>query len=448
MVPSSIVAGLLAEEGVKYWLYADDGAPPGTAEITIPETSVWEEPGRYPIGWLIAKPGDSSNSLASHEYCWTDGETINWGTLVGNRVEVAAADTQARAYSDLSSGEARSRRVADTVAAGAAQEVKADIFVTERPYLYAAHWLSGQGVAFCKPAEALQLISLYLRSRGIFLVARTSGGRYTFDKGLFYWVGARAILPSGWRWFSACVLYDQVTNSDELTYLGGTAFQRVTRCLQVRDDLLRALHTTQDSNVEDDLLIAFDTILVFLMSALDACARVAHHVARLSSTDTYRAGWQNQRWLKKITTVAPAFSEVVGADSHGADILTILRLLRNTVHGVGLNALTVISRPGGLHDTLVGLPRAETELILGAVQREGGSVKWGLRETIPGVLYADPATLMERLLSEVLRLLDALMPATPVELLGVELSDGRRSKSGRDPFDERKQQSVRWQLGL
>jgi hypothetical protein len=197
-----LLAGLLAEEGVKYWLYADDGAPPGTAEITIPETSVWEEPGRYPIGWLIAKPGDSSNSLASHEYCWTDGETINWGTLVGNRVEVAAADTQARAYSDLSSGEARSRRVADTVAAGAAQEVKADIFVTERPYLYAAHWLSGQGVAFCKPAEALQLISLYLRSRGIFLVARTSGGRYTFDKGLFYWVGARAILPSGWRWFS------------------------------------------------------------------------------------------------------------------------------------------------------------------------------------------------------------------------------------------------------
>jgi hypothetical protein len=38
-----LLAGLLSEEGVKYWRYADDGAPLGTAEITIPETSIWEE---------------------------------------------------------------------------------------------------------------------------------------------------------------------------------------------------------------------------------------------------------------------------------------------------------------------------------------------------------------------------------------------------------------------
>ena len=444
-----MLAGLLSEEGVKFWRFADDGAPRGTPELTIPETSLWEEPGGYPIGWLIAQPVDDTNGLASHEYCWTEGETINWGSLVGNMVEVAAADTQAQAYSDLSFGEARDRRIADTVAISGAQELGADIFVTERPYLYAARWLSRPGVAICKPADALELISLFLRSRGTFLIARTTSGRYTFDKGLFYWVGARAMLPSGWRWLSACVAQDQVRNSDELTYLGGSVFQRVTRSLQVRDDLLRALNTTQDANVEEDLLIALDTILVFLMGALDACARVAHHVAGLSPGDAYRAGWQKERWLKKIAPVAPAFNEAVGPGSRGADILTVLRLLRNTVHGVGLNALRIASRPGGgLHDTLVGLPRAETALILHAVQRLGGREEWGLREIVSGVLHADPATLVEQLLPEVLRLLDTLMAATPVELLGIELPTRKRPKSGRDPFDDRKQQSARWQLGL
>ena len=89
---------------------------------------------------------------------------------MGNAIEVAADDTRTPAYSDLSSVEARARRVADSVAAVAARESNADIFVTERPYVRAAPWLRGQGVAFCEPLEAVQLISLYLRTCGTFLV--------------------------------------------------------------------------------------------------------------------------------------------------------------------------------------------------------------------------------------------------------------------------------------
>ena len=200
------------------------------------------------------------------------------------------------------------------------------------------------------------------------------------------------------------------------TYLGGAVFQRITRVLQARDDLLRAMNCKQDNNVAEDALTALDVCLVFLMGALDAAARVAHRVLGLRPDHVHRAGWQRNSWLQDVAAREPSLAAVVAAGTAGADTLTILSRLRNTVHEAGLPALAV-GLPGRREGTLVGLPRADSERILEAADRHGGREAWGLQELLLGRLHAEPGVLLERLLPPVIELLNELMTATPVEEL-------------------------------
>jgi hypothetical protein len=444
--PEAVLTGFLTHEDIELWRYADGGPPPGTPTLN------WPGGPEYAIGWVAATTA-TPGGLISHDLVWSDGKTATAGAITGNGVDVASRDTSTTAYASLTPAEASVRRTADAVAACAAQELKADIYVTNRSYLHALNWSLAGGVTFCSPSEALTLVSLYLRSQGEFLIWKdpTGTGSERFNKGLFYWVGARELLPAGWRWFAACVAHDQAHGSDDLIYLGGALFQRLIRALQARDGLLCAMNRIQDNDVAENALTALDTCLVFLMGALDAAARVAHHVLLLPPADLYKAGWQGHRnWLKHVAATAPDLAAVVGPGTIGLDTLTILRLLRNTVHAAGLKALAV-SHGGAREETLVGLPRADRAEILAAADRRGGREAWGLREVLPGELHADPGLLLERLLPAVSQLLNELMTATPVERLGgvaLKPDDFLPPAGDHQPFAARERQSIRWQLGL
>jgi hypothetical protein len=141
-----------------------------------------------------------------------------------------------------------------------------------------------ESVAVARPADALTLVSLDLRWRGEYYVWASADGRDTskFNRGLFYWVGTRELLPAGWRWFSACIEHDAAVGSDNLTSLGGSVFQRVSRACSQRDALHRALSRLQDNDIAADALAALDSTSLMLSAALDATARVAHRRLRWS----------------------------------------------------------------------------------------------------------------------------------------------------------------------
>jgi hypothetical protein len=220
--------------------------------------------------------------------------------------------------------------------------------------------------------------------------------------------------------------------------------------LQIRDDLLRATNRKQDNDVAEDALIALDTCLVFLMGAVDVTARVAHRVLGMPPGDSYKAKWQNPAWVGSVAAQAPKLAHLVAAGTPGCDALTILRLLRNSVHEAGLTAMG-IGLPGRREGTLVGLPTADRERILAAADCLGGRSAWGLRELIPGRLHAEPDRLFERLFPAIIQLLNELMAGTPVETLsGVSLTTVTH-EAPRDPgspFGERERLSIRWQLGF
>ena len=446
----NLLAGLLTHKDVQFWRYSDEGPPPGTRKVM----SMSGQP--VAAGWVVSKAGAPPGERTTHTVAWAIDDVGHQMGLTGEPVLAASTDSRTKAYETLDPDQASARRIADAVAACAARQVKADLYVTKREYLHRLTRLIGEGVTFCTVEEALALVGLYLRSRGNFLLWKepSENTAYRFDKGLYYWVGARELLPAGWRWFSACVLHDQsqgsASGADELTYLGGAVFQRITRVLQARDDLLRAMNCEQDNNVAEDALIALDVCLIFLMGAVDATARVAHHVLGLLHEGIHQAGWQRPKWLKQVAAKAPMLAQIVAPETPGADALTILRLLRNTVHDTGLPALA-IGLPGRREGTLAGLPSAARDQILEAADRQGGRQGWGLREPLPGRLHADPYLLLERLLPAVIELLNDLMAATPVEKLsGISLKPEHSAPPGGkfNKFGERERQSIRWQLGL
>ena len=447
-----LLAGFLTCQGIEFWRYSEDGPPPGAPCCT----SLSGE--QVAIGWVVTKsvpPGSPDHHILAYSVNDLGFQT----DLAGEPGLFASNDHRTTVYETLDPGHATARRTADAVAACAARQVKADLYITNREYLHRVTGSLAQGVTFCTQEEGLALVGLYLRTQGRFLVWKDPGNDtpVRFGKSRFYWVGARELLPAGWRWFTTCVSHNDAQGfapgPNNLTYLGGAVFQRIAGVLRARDDVLRAMNRKQDHEIAEDALTALDVCLVFLMGALDATARVAHHVLGLPAGKKFiGAGWQNSdSWLKDVKSKAPSLAAVVGSGTSGADTLTILRLLRNTVHGVGLRALGV-GLPGRYEEMLggVGLSLADRDNILAAAVGRGGREAWGLHELLPEMLHFDPGVLLERLLPAVIELLNELMTETPVEtLVGVSLKPEDRLPPPRDDFfGERQRHSIRWQLGL
>lgn len=98
----------------------------------------------------------------------------------------------------------------------------------------------------------------------------------------------------------------------------------------------------------------------------------------------------------------------------------------------------------------MGLPHAETDQLLRAMDTLGGRDSWGVRELIPHRAHADPGVLLERMFVRTLNLIDELMRLTPVERLrGAKRDSGAPGPPEHDGiFDAWTRQSIRWQLGF
>ena len=437
-----LLNGLLSHPYVEVFQFSDQG-PPSNAD--------WHSTGsgmKYVPGWIVVGKPASGDGHIPIVQATNDESEITRRALIGNAPEIAEADRTATAYSERGEPAAAEQRVLDVTALEAAQEIEADLFITERPYLHKLEWRFARQVVLATRHQALPLVSLYLRRQEVFLADRSPDGSFTepFSRGLFYWVGTRDLLPAGWRWFSACVQADQ--EQDSLIYLGQSLFQRVQRALQDRDAALWALNKPQDNDTADEALGSLDNVLLGLMAAVDVAARLAHRVLGFE-TDEYKAGWQRKRWLKSVKEAAPDLAKVVAQGSSGKDTLEILRLLRNSIHGAALQPLAVSTGSGERDATLVGLPASDAQRLVTAMDSLGGRNTFGLRMTLPNRVHADPATLLDAIFVRAVSLLDQLMRETPVERLSGALETAGTKPPRNDRiFGGRQRQSIRLQLGL
>jgi hypothetical protein len=438
-----LLAGLLTLDEVKCFRYADNGPPASVARRTDAFL------GEAVPGWAVLSPDDGSGIRGVRT---ADERQISDSAVVGNATQVAATDTQSDAYQDLDAAEASMQRHADVLAVMAAEAIGADIFISTRPYLQTMTWNVGDGVTVLGVDDALVALGMYLRAQSRYVTSRTPDGRGThgMNRGLFFWVGAREVLPSAWRWFTGCVQHASGGGDDSLLYLGQSVLQRLQRALEVRDEVHIALNKPQNNDVADEALSSLDVVLLLLMGAVDATARVTHAVLALSGRAN-SAGWQRKDWVKKVTSAAPNLGAIFQPGTTESHVLTILTLLRNSIHGEALQPLGV--GLGARRDrTLVGLPLTDEPELRSTFEDIGGLSLWGVEQLIPGRLHIDPGIVLEQLLPGVLAMLNRIMDETPVERLAhvsLQQSDSYPPTGpGAGSFIEQNRQSIRWQLGL
>lgn len=450
-----LLENLLDNDLIKAYRYADTG-PPEELEPIVLEKDAWLLRHNAYVGWVVAHQFDEENGFWPITHA--ESETSFANTFVGgNVVQIAETDEGSKVYQELDGIERANKRKADMLAYEVAvQGVEADIFITDRDYLLNgdSRLVEGRGVVVVSIKDAIPLLSLYLRAQGIYkLPTPIKSFRHSFNRGLFYWVGTRELMPEGWRWFSACVYHSSGSGNDKLMGLGGSTLARVQRAIEARDRVHVALNRKTNNDINDDALGNLDHVLVLLMGAIDASARVAHYVLDISGNE-YDAAWQKEKWLKKVQTEEPALASLFDKGSTQWHALEILRLLRNSVHGEALQGIT-LSTNGEL-DTVMRLPKGDELAILTSMDALGGRESWGYRPFAPGYDNIKPVLLVDRLMEECIKLINDIMKATPVERLPhIEKANLQNEPPRDEPdrgildtFSEWNRKAIRWQLGF
>ncbi len=425
LLKGSLLSDLLETGLIQLYRYSD-GGPPSGVQPRPGGTEIYE-------GWAVVTHADPAQEIWQVAHSTGPTGSIH-SSVIGNAVTIAA----------------REGHEADGLAAQvSSQALGAHIYVTDRHYLHRATWGVARGVVLCRPHEALPLVGLYLRAQGDFRLSRF----VTCSRGLFYWVGARELLPASWRWLTACAQSGTASQDQSLTLLGQSLLQRVGRAFEARDGVHVALNQPQHNDTGREILARLDEVLVDLMGAVDAAARVAHRVLGLPSNEEHQAAWQKTAWIKKVNGVASALAAVVAVDTDGANTLTLLRRLRNSVHGTALQSIALQERMTE-QQTLIAIPPQDEVLVLAAMEALGGREVWGTRRLLAASLHLDASIFVEALFPHVLALLNELMVHTPVETLpGVSLAVTDLEPPAPDPrkpsvWDPWCRTSIRWQLGL
>lgn len=414
-----------------------------------------EQARHYVPGWAVLSPPDPPTPFApwgARGLRYVREDSFVDAGVSGNKFLIAANDRETEAYRDRDEADARAQRQADALAVQVAEVLGADLFVTDRQYLHEVTPDFADGVTICRAGDALTLLGLYLRSQGEFVFSHNRKGKMVFNRGMYFVVGTMELLPSAWRWTAAATQHGRGGGDDALMVLVGSLLQRVSRALQARDEVHVALNRPQNNDTAEEALAALDGVLLWLMGAVDASARFANRTLGISAPD-YKVGWQRP-WRAEVAEKAPKLAALLNSGTDGGNVLSILRLLRNSVHGEALESIGVASRGVRRDRTLMKLPRDDQNHLRTAFAALGGEKAWGVELLAGPETYVDPYLLLESLLPGVLRLINSIMDETLVEQLphvSLQTTDTQPPQSdGKtlNPFAEERRQSIRWQLGF
>lgn len=435
-----LLRGLLRSESVRCWKVADEGPPLTAKRVRKPHGSAVD-------GWLEVRPGRRDVGV-THDVTYVEGDQIVLTSIAGD-IGQAGIWKGDQTYSYLTDFDAAERRDADSVVLGAAISAHCDLLITTRPFLLANQWFPDHGPIRSGPRDAVALVSQYLRLRGEYVAeASPAGVAARFNKGLFYWVGARALLPAGWDWISTFSKPNADGAADDQNLLALTVFQRVARALSARDALRWHSYLPHGNDVADDLLAELDTVLLSLVGAFDALARATHRVCGFEDSER-QAGWQFKRWMKQLRACRSDITDVMDDGSVGADMFEVMRSLRNTVHGVGLRPVGIAMYPRlDRQRTVVSVPKEDARLIAGIVRRRGWEDSVGLEDWGEGRMYVSPLALVEHLIPLAAHVLNDIMAVTLGDRSGLAGPPSDSRVATRDAYSAKHQANVLLQLGL
>ena len=277
-----------------------------------------------------------------------------------------------------------------------------------------------RGANVMQPSDAVALVGLFLRLRHDFAYLHSGTSSASYGKRGFYAILARDLLPAAGRWLGTCPDADGLRSSPYK--LAATVLVRLERALYARDRIHEQFLVPQRAHDGEDALFYLDAFLYSLAGAFDAVARVAHIATGMNGKVT-RANWRaksgkKDSWIDELSKLAPALAATMGEATPNRDVLDLIVLLRNSVHGAGLSAVDVINNPARLDELehRLLLPPEDNRLLLDAINRLGLAA-WEVEQIDADAYVVTTTTFVERILPLALAALETLMTRTPVELL-------------------------------
>jgi hypothetical protein len=387
---TGLLLGMLLHEELGVYRYADAGPPAGT-----PSTDSEYYPSAS-IGWLVATPDEKPDGFRSHGLTYSDGHHVSRRALVGELIEHVS-----RKIAGTNDAPVTDR--ADAILTLAASEIGADILITNRPALLRTRPQGMTGsLTIVSTSEALPLIGLYLRSRGEYIVSKAPEVTVLYNKGLFWEEAARLHVANSREVLARSFMLDVARNTEELGALTYAALRRMARSFERRDSIWRLIDQHQDRDIAEDTLSALDSFLLFLMGAADALARMTHGILQLEvKGGPASIGWQKKDWLKAVKARAPKLAALLGQGSRESDAIEVLRLLRNTIHAEGLDAVS-LAPSARVALTWVRLPKIDGTEIAAAIDRLGTRDDWGLHVSNNDRYFIEVGPLVENVMLEML----------------------------------------------
>ncbi|GAA3232233.1 hypothetical protein GCM10010488_38810 [Oerskovia jenensis] len=255
----------------------------------------------------------------------------------------------------------------------AAQAADADIVITPSKSLSEVSGPLVEGVATIDPGLAIAFVGLYLRSidRCVVIYEKPSEMAAELSRGLFYRAASRIVCPSvGSLYVDILHLEHAETPTDgrrtEYVYrnmlaLAGAVSSRVARCLMARDGILIG-SLLPESNMglgsRDQVAAEFDSTVVLVAAAFDALAGLCDAILDLGSKER-DTKWQNDQWRQKACRVDQNLDRVFARESN-VELIRLLGLLRNEIHGEGIEATEFLSDKDDRR-LMIGLSSRRTE---------------------------------------------------------------------------------------
>jgi hypothetical protein len=264
------------------------------------------------------------------------------------------------------------------------------------------------------PREAVAVLGLFLRVREDFVFEVSPNFRETLDRGTFYFLVARDLTPSGWRWFSACVDSADATKDDDLLLTAQSGMERLDRALRARDRLHETLQVPATRDSATEAIFYLDVTLLMLGGAFDAAAVVAHRVEQLGGSER-RVGWGSKDWLKEIARTNRPLAMMMARGQPHRDARELVAVMRNTIHSQALRSVTW--QIGAKRDERVVVPDQVASDLEQIVKRRGTPADFGLSRHTDGRLYVDLGVYVDAVLPPVADALNAIMDETRVERL-------------------------------
>jgi hypothetical protein len=438
---------LLADKSIEAYLYSDTGPPDDVLRVSVEGTNI-----DAPQGWVDVL-GGGTDRLRIVTWVKSGVATLRLASTDDAAFDRVIRATPPQSY--MESGNADELRRQDARAILAAKVVRADLFITERQLpleLGLDAWTSATLMA---PEDALPVVGLYLRQQGRRLLQNlpalgSAANRVVvtaIDANEFSWRAAQLLLRDSSHWRAVAATYSQSTTDSTLELLTIAPPHRLSQILSARDRMLTAMSATQNMDTATEILDQLDMILIWLMAALDALARIAN-VALGINDDQFTVGWQKNGWLTKVLGANPAVGQLFADDSDGKALLKLLTRFRNNIHGQALSATGVVPVVGEhALQTFMALPAEDRDDIVASVGQLGGLEHWGLAQPFADYeLHVEPGRFVERLIAQAVELINAITTATPIEaVLGaVQHADNGDHRIELSLLDQR----ILWQLGV